>query len=1214
MLSCALLFSAASFISQREVQAAGETYTFTDEELSVDPCRVINAKIWDVKGSATASSPYTLKLPSGGKTYSITSLIKLYSNITLDLNGATLKEIPTGSGQAHNVIRLGEDGDGVRGYLHSNIKVTNGTIDGNHLGATVLKIAHGKNITFSDLTVMNTKDFHLSEFAAIDGLTITNCTFKDMVWANNWKKNNDSCFEAIQLDVLTPYHFDYYEYEALPMKNVKITDCTFTNVPRAIGCHTSIVNAPFNNITITGNTITGCKSAAIQGCYWSNVTIKDNTIKDCPRGIAIYSVNGSGGETSSASGSFLASDIDSTWEGTPSIPSDYREPGDMKISITDNKITLNADSDLTSYQNAGIMVGGINYKSEKKNAEDSSGAIPTGNYYLNGVTIKDNTITTSGFGIRTWDSRNVTISGNSINGSKSSLATDHGISCDGESENITITSNTVKNMAGDGIQIKKSEDVSVKSNTVAQVSSIGIRVNDGSKVKALESNKISKTSSTGILLSGSASAPSIKNNTISDSGDAGIKISNSSQCSDITSNTVKNSAKSGIAVSSSGSVNGDIASNTVSGSGSNAIYVTDSCKVSSVTGNTVTNTTGDHAIFLTGGAKISGSVTDNTVDTVTKNGIYVSSGVNMTGVINNNKVTSAGEAGIKVSNAGTSVKEIRGNTVDKSGTNGIMINDGAKLTGDIISNTVTTSGKHGISVSDSGTSVANIKSNKVDGTKVVGVIVSLSASVTSVTSNNVNNAGDAGIKICEKASANIISDNQVDSPLTNGIAVSTDGMVLTAIRSNQISSPSANGIAISDRGTCSDIGTNTIKNAKINGIFVLKGAKITGTISSNTITSPSESGIKISNSDSSATKILSNKIASAKQNGIVISDSAKISDSIASNQITSAGKTGILLSTNAQVKDLSKNIIDAAGENGIKLYDNSTVAKDITGNKITDPKAMGIVLVTRSKVTGNISDNTINNSGNVSIKISDRSKAKNITSNRISYSKGASSILVSSASSVNTIKSNSITFPTNKDIAVKVDSKSSVTTNSGNSVFRFTDVVNVNDFWFKPTYSLANKGVVKGYDNQTKFKPANNCTRAQMVTFLWRLSGCPVPKAKTCKFSDVKASDYFYKAVIWGNENGIVEGYKDGTFGPQIVCMRKHAVTFMWRMAGKPKPSTKKNKFSDVKMNDYFYMATLWAAEKNILAGYPDGTFKPNGKCLRRQMVTFLDKYNNNVK
>ena len=179
---------------------------------------------------------------------------------------------------------------------------------------------------------------------------------------------------------------------------------------------------------------------------------------------------------------------------------------------------------------------------------------------------------------------------------------------------------------------------------------------------------------------------------------------------------------------------------------------------------------------------------------------------------------------------------------------------------------------------------------------------------------------------------------------------------------------------------------------------------------------------------------------------------------------------------------------------------------------------------------------------------------------------------------------------------------------------QYKDVTNKKDFWYVPTNALTASGIVKGYDGQTLFKPDNSCTRAQMVTFIWRLAGSPDPNSKTCKFSDVKKSDYFYKAVIWGNENHIVEGYKDGTFGPQIVCTRKHAVTFLWRLAGSPTPKSQTCKFKDVKTTDYFYNAVIWASEKGIVAGYKDNTFKPSGECLRRQMVTFLYKYDTKIK
>lgn len=198
---------------------------------------------------------------------------------------------------------------------------------------------------------------------------------------------------------------------------------------------------------------------------------------------------------------------------------------------------------------------------------------------------------------------------------------------------------------------------------------------------------------------------------------------------------------------------------------------------------------------------------------------------------------------------------------------------------------------------------------------------------------------------------------------------------------------------------------------------------------------------------------------------------------------------------------------------------------------------------------------------------------------------------------------------------------SAITAKVGDKEYKFKFTVYYRDvwdkfqskYWFKPLYALTEKGVVKGYEDQTVFKPAKKCTRAQMVTFIWRIMGSPEPKNKDCSFSDVNKSDYFYKACLWGNENHIVEGYEDGTFGPQNVCTRKQAVTFLWRLAGEPEPRTSKCKFNDVKSGEYYYKAVLWASEKKIVVGYDDNTFRPDGACLRRQIVTFLYKYDKYV-
>ena len=173
----------------------------------------------------------------------------------------------------------------------------------------------------------------------------------------------------------------------------------------------------------------------------------------------------------------------------------------------------------------------------------------------------------------------------------------------------------------------------------------------------------------------------------------------------------------------------------------------------------------------------------------------------------------------------------------------------------------------------------------------------------------------------------------------------------------------------------------------------------------------------------------------------------------------------------------------------------------------------------------------------------------------------------------------------------------------------YKDVTSKKDFWYAPTNYLTAIDVVKGYEKQTKFKPGNKCTRAQMVTFMWRLQGSPEPASKSCNFTDVKKSAYYYKPVLWAVENGITTGYKGGKFKPNNVCTRAQTVTFLYRLAGQPPIGSANNPFKDVKKSDYFYKAVIWASDKQIVAGYKDKTFRPSGKCLRRQMVTFLYKY-----
>ena len=350
-----------------------------------------------------------------GKTYDLTLALKIFSNTTLDLNGSTLVMAP--SGDSFNMIHIGSydsDKDGVLGYDgYENITIKNGTLDGDGNSSTLLKGAHATNVKIDKMTLKHTVSTHLSEFAAINKLSITNCKFSDMKLSGA----KETYYEAIQLDILVPSHFGNYHAEALPVKNVKVSGCTFTNVPRAVGSHTAILNAPMSDITIEDNVIKDCISAGIQFCNWKNVTVKGNTITNCPRGIAVFSVNCNGGESSSANGTYKASFISSVGDTTSSVSDSYKAPGDMNIVISDNVISLNNEDDYSGYFHCGIQINGTDYTAVKTMG-DKSGDIPLGKYYVNGVTVKHNTVDSTGFGIRCVYATDVTVEGNKVDLSK----------------------------------------------------------------------------------------------------------------------------------------------------------------------------------------------------------------------------------------------------------------------------------------------------------------------------------------------------------------------------------------------------------------------------------------------------------------------------------------------------------------------------------------------------------------------------------------------------------------------------------------------------------------------------------------------------------------------------------------------------------------------------------------------------------------------------
>ena len=172
-----------------------------------------------------------------------------------------------------------------------------------------------------------------------------------------------------------------------------------------------------------------------------------------------------------------------------------------------------------------------------------------------------------------------------------------------------------------------------------------------------------------------------------------------------------------------------------------------------------------------------------------------------------------------------------------------------------------------------------------------------------------------------------------------------------------------------------------------------------------------------------------------------------------------------------------------------------------------------------------------------------------------------------------------------------------------NSVLNFFYDVPNDSFYYEAVKWAAGKNIASGVGNNL-FAPDQPCTRAQIVTFLWRAAGSPEP-GNSGSFSDVPASAYYAKAVAWAVENGITTGTGDGMFSPDAVCTRAQAVTFLWRYEKAPVAS-RSNPFTDVAADSYYADAVLWAVKEDITKGTTDTTFSPGADCTRAQIVTFL--------
>ncbi len=160
------------------------------------------------------------------------------------------------------------------------------------------------------------------------------------------------------------------------------------------------------------------------------------------------------------------------------------------------------------------------------------------------------------------------------------------------------------------------------------------------------------------------------------------------------------------------------------------------------------------------------------------------------------------------------------------------------------------------------------------------------------------------------------------------------------------------------------------------------------------------------------------------------------------------------------------------------------------------------------------------------------------------------------------------------------------------------------DFCYDAVMWAVGRDITGGIGNYT-FGPNLPCTRAQAVTFLWRAAGSPEPETRAMPLTDVPVGSYYYNAVLWAIENGITKGTSDTMFSPDATCSRAQIVTFLWRAGGSPATSGN-SAFTDVAADAYYAAAVIWAEKNDITGGIGGGLFGSNNDCTRGQIVTFI--------
>lgn len=462
--------------------------------------RTIQKALDEALEDQSGGTLYVINLPKG--TYSLISVLKVFSYTTINMNGCTLKR-----GEDKSMLRIGYEEDVKSGYNgQHDITIQGGTFDGDgrnsKVNSSMVRLGHGKNITFKNVTFQNVYNSHHVELAACDNVLFDNCIFKDFYGKGDTANSGNN--EALQFDVLhNADHFPKYPgFDDTPCSNITVTNCTFNNLQRGVGTHSGVAGSYFTNITFTNNTFTNIKGYAMMATNYKDSTISGNVVQNCGAGILFRS---------------MVQEYNNFY--TP-LKGKATIVNNANSVITNNVIQVSDHKYKTTAY--GISLYGENLKSKKKD-------VPKGNYTLKGVTVSGNTITmnNSGYGIWLQGANNCNVLNNTV-----TMNIAASVSGKGNSDCIRLVKSKSNQITNNVLTQKK------KNKKTKEACGIVVTTNSNATIK---NNKINNSPKDGIFVTAKSSAK-ITGNTIKKCGRYGLFAAEKSTITD-KKNTIKKAKK-----------------------------------------------------------------------------------------------------------------------------------------------------------------------------------------------------------------------------------------------------------------------------------------------------------------------------------------------------------------------------------------------------------------------------------------------------------------------------------------------------------------------------------------------------------------------------------------------------------------------------------------------------------------------------------------------